>query len=192
MNMGISIKTTDIQLGVDRTPSVLNIESGSAKLRLHQNHAQINISTDHVRVIIDQYRCFAEAGLKNNYDFAKEAAVKGLKQSMKFIARTAEDGNRLAEIEKGGNPVAEIAERRAFPQKQFVLDFIPKSRPEIKVEGNVDIELNRRGDLTRNGVDGDYIPAWMKINYTPSRVDIYVKQYPSVEIKYEKSIDVLI
>lgn len=192
MNMGLSIRTTDIKLGIERTPSSLQMDTQNAKLELHQKHAKVNITTENPRVLIDQYQCFAEAGLKGNYDFAREAAQLAYRQVMNFIGETARDGNTLAAIEKGGNPIAEIAVRRAYPQKEFGLDFIPKSRPEIEVTGSIDIQWDRNGEGALNGVEGRYIAGYTKLDFEPSKINIYVKQYPSVDIKYENSVDLLI
>ena len=190
--MGIRIDTTDIQLGVDYTPSKLDIDSRIAKLEMHQEYPEVRISTEMPRVLIDQSQCFAEAGLKKNYDFTKEAAMRGYRQAMGFIGQTAEDGDALAAIERGGDPIAEIAERKAFPQKEFVLAAMPKSRPRIKATGNIAIDWRKNGNEAWNGVERRCIPSYAKINYTPSKVEIYVRRYPSVEIKQDENVDVLI
>ena len=191
-NMGLSINTTDIQLGIDRTPSSLQMETQNARLELHQKHAKVSITTETPRVLIDQYQCFAEAGLKGNYDFARETAKLAYRHVMKYIGETARDGDTLAAIEKGGNPIANIAVRRAYPQKEFGLDFIPKSRPKIEVTGSSDIRWERNGEGANSGVEGNYIPGYANINFQPTKINIYVKQYPSVDIKYENSVDVSI
>lgn len=190
--MGLSIRTTDIQLGIHRTPSSMNMETENARLRLHQKHTRINIRTETPRVLIDQSQCFAEAGLKSNYDFAREAAVRGSQQAMEFTGQTARDGYTLAEIERGGNPIASIAVRRAYPQKQFGLDFIPKSRPKIEVTGSVDTQWDRSGEGVNTGVEGSYSPGYVRLDFEPTKIKIFVKQYPSVDINYESNLDVSI
>lgn len=190
--MGLNIRTTDIQIGIDRTPSSLQIETQNAKLEQHQKRAKVNITTEKSRVLIDQYECFAEAGLKNNNDFAREAAQLGRQQAMNFIGETAQDGNTLAAIERGGNPNAAIAARNAYPRKHFGLAFIPQSRPKIEVTGSIDIQWDRNWEGVNNGVEGNFIPGNVNINFEPTMINIFVKQYPSVEISYENSIDVTI
>ena len=188
--MGLSIQTTDIQLGIDRAPSSLNMDTRNARLELHQKHGSVNVTTEKPEVHIDQYQCFAEAGLKNNADFTKEAAKRGYQQAIKFIGQTARDGYSLAAIEKGGNPIAAIAKRDASPQKEFSLAFIPKSRPKIDVTGGIDIQWDRNGEGALNGVEGNYIAGYTKLDFEPTKINIYVKQYPSINIKYENSVDV--
>jgi hypothetical protein len=190
--MGLTIRTTDIQLGIETTPGQWDIRTQSAKLEMHQKHAKVNIRTEKPRVLIDQYECFAEEGLKNNYDFTKEAAQRGYQQAMEFIGKTAQDGYTLAAIENGGNPIAAIAKRDSSPQKEFVLAIIPRSRPKIDVTGNVDIQWDRNWEGVMTGIEGRYIPGFVDANYNPGKVNIYVKQYPSVDIKYDGNIDVSI
>ncbi len=188
--MGLSIRTTNIQLGIQRTPSRMNLETENARLRLRQKHTRINISTEKPQVLIDQSQCFAEAGLRSNIEFAREAALRGFRQSMEFIGQTARDGYALAEIEKGGNPIASIAVRRAYPQRQFGLDYIPKSRPEIKVTGSVDTQWDRSGEGVNSGVEGSYSPGYVRLDFEPTKIKIFVKRYPSVDISYESNVDV--
>lgn len=192
MFMGLSIRTTNIELGIQRTPSRMNLETENARLALRQKHTRINISTERPQVLIDQSQCFAEAGLKSNYDFAREAALRGFRQSMDFIGQTASDGYALAEIEKGGNTIASIAVRRAYPQRQFGLDFIPKSRPKIDVTGSVDTQWDRGGEGVNGGVEGSYSPGYVRLDFEPTKINIFVKQYPRIDIRYESKVDMSI
>jgi hypothetical protein len=43
-----------------------------------------------------------------------ESAWRGHQQALEYIAKCAEDGDMLAAIERGGNPIAEIALRDSF------------------------------------------------------------------------------
>ena len=85
--MALTISRIDTQLEYQRTPSKLDIETRNASLELHQKQAKVNIHTELPKVIIDQYECFASAGLKGNYDFTREAAQRGYQQVLDFIGR---------------------------------------------------------------------------------------------------------
>lgn len=190
--MGLIINTTDIKLSYERIPSRLQIETKSARLELRHMQAEVNIRTETPRVLIDQYQCFAEAGLKGNYDLARENAQLGYNHVINYIGQTARDGNTLAAIEKGGNPIADIAVRRAYPVKQFNIAFIPKSRPKIDVTGNIDMRWQSNAEGVNNGIEGRFIQGDVMIDFTPARLNVFVKQYPSVKIDYENSIDIKI
>lgn len=185
--MALSITTTDIQLAYERMPPNLSIQTNQARLELHQKHAKINIETEKPRVLIDQYECFASAGLKNNYDLISEIASRAKQGVLEFIGKTAEDGKALAAIERGGNPIAAIAKRDAFPEHEFVLDFIPKTGPKFEVTGDIKIDPERNAEGIHNGVEANFIPGNIIIDYTPGRINISVLQYPSVNIEYSGS-----
>jgi hypothetical protein len=191
--MGLSISSINAKLGVDSSPARLEMQSQAARLVFQRTDAKLNIQSEPPRVTIDQYECFAEAGLKNNYDFLKDASSRAYQQVMDFIGQTAADGGRLAAIENGGNPIAEIAVRDASPVHEFGMGFIPQSRPKIDVTGSIQIEPVLDSNGATNSITGDYTPGRLDINYITGQLDIYVKQYSSIDIKYEgNSIDTII
>lgn len=182
--MGLSIQTTDTQLGIHRTPGKWNIESQNATLHFRTKQAKVKLNTELPMVVIDQYECFATAGLKNNYDLTKSLAQKAYQQVMEYIGKTASDGNALAAIENGGNPIRDIAVRDAYPEHTFGIDSIPKARPKITITGGVDIEWEGANHGARIGIEGQYNPGFLSIDYRPSDIEIYVRQYPKINIEY--------
>lgn len=182
--MDIRISQSYAQIGIERSPGGLDIQTRSAQLELRQKHAKINLHAELPKVKIDQYECFASAGLKNCLDRSREIAQRTYRQVMEFIGKTAEDGNRLAAIEKGGNPIAEIAVRDAYPEHEFGLDFLPKAAPKIEVTGNLQIDPERNSEGTHNGVEGTFTPGEVNIRYTPDKISIYLKQYGSINFEY--------
>jgi hypothetical protein len=157
--MALSIRKADIVLEIESIPAKLEIRTKAATLELKQKHAEIKIDAELPKVKIDQYECFAEAGLKNNQDLLWEMSRLAEKQILEYIAKVAEDGDRLAAIEYGGNPIADIAERVAFPEKEFGMATIPKSRPAISMEGSLTIEHEGNQPGMWNWVKGNYIGA---------------------------------
>lgn len=185
--MSIVISQTPAIIGIDRTtPSRLEINTQDAQLKLHQKHAKVNIETELPVVEIDQYEAFASSGLKNNRDLIKEAAQKGYQQAMEFIAKYAADGNRLAAIEKGGNPMADIVARDAFPEREFGVVAMPSAGPRFSVRGGtIKFDPEKNGEGIHNGVEGNYIPGDVNFRYTPAGVNIYLRQHNSINIKYQ-------
>lgn len=183
--MGLVINQTYAAIKVETTPSELNIDSEAARLELKQKQARVNIHTELPRVEIDQYECFATAGLKNVYDMTKEAAQRGISQAMEYIAKMAGDGDAFAAIEQSGNPIADIAVRDSVTEHEFGLDFIPKARPKITVKGGVQIDPERNSEGATNGVEGTFRPGYVKIDYTPAKVSIGISRYNSINISVE-------
>jgi hypothetical protein len=148
------------------------------ELTISQSNSQMHIDKELPKVIIDQYQCFAEAGLKNNTDFRREYSQLNYKSFMDGIANYNQEGDMLAQIEKPGNPLPAIAENRAFPRYDFNIDFIPKSRPKIDVTGYINISWDIQKPII------NYEVRKPVIDYHPGKAEIYMRQWPSVEIRY--------
>ena len=179
---GIIINQTNAQIGIDRSPVSLNIQSQSAKLNIKQNQGKINIHSEKPKVVIDQKAAFSSAGLKSVFEQIKDAAQNGYQQYLEYISKTVSDGHMLASIEKGGNPIVSIAKRdSARPEHEFGIANIPKVGPQIDVKGYIQIEP----EMHENNVETDYLKGSLDINYTPSKVNIYLKQYNSINTSYQ-------
>lgn len=183
--MALSITQTYAKIGIETSPSKLEFQSKKAQLEFKQKHAKINMKTELPKVEIDQYEAFASAGLKNFYDLTKSEVERAKQGLLEYIGKVVDDGNSLAAIENGGNPIAEIAERDSYNIHEFDIDTIPKVGPEINlIEGKVNIEPERNAEGVNNGVDGKYIPAELNINYTPAQIRIFISQYASIKFNY--------
>ncbi|MDK2811582.1 MAG: hypothetical protein PWR27_2291 [Petroclostridium sp.] len=174
----LRISQTFAQIGIQTQNAQLILQSARPTLSIQQKHAELRIQSELPRVHIDQYQCFAEAGLKNNMDLLREAAQIGKQQAMQYIAKTAADGDRLAAIENGGNPIVDIVERDAYSEKEFNIGVIPKSRPKIEVTGSLWINAHS------GSVQTDYEPGQLDIHATRPEIKIYLRQVPSVQIQY--------
>ncbi len=184
--MGLSIRTTPAQLEINTYPAGLKYNIKEAELSIRQKQPLIEIKTEMPVVLIDQYQCFAEAGLKNNADIMKEQAQKGYNCVLKFIAKKAQDGDAMKRIGHKANIMIDIAKRSAIKKYDFNVGFIPKSRPEFDLKGGtVDLEAEFRNNLGEiNGVTCGYKPGDVQFNYIPGKVDIRMKSYGSINITY--------
>lgn len=182
--INIQISQIHAQLEVERSYARLDINTQPSQLEIRQKHARLNIQTELPKVHIDQYECFAEAGLKNVADQTRESAQLAYRQAMDYIAKTAQEGDQLAAVENGGNAIIDISERNAYPVHEFNIDCIPKSRPKIEVTGSLKIEAEPNGEGIRNGVEFSVSEGRVNFDFTPSKVKIYMKRYPETRISY--------
>jgi len=83
---------------------------------------------------IEQYEVFANLGYKCTRDLLRDSVENTYRHTIEYIGKTAEDGDRLAAIELGGTPIADMAERDAFPEKIFGLEIAPYTGPKIDVK----------------------------------------------------------
>ncbi|NLC45123.1 MAG: hypothetical protein GX783_12690 [Clostridiales bacterium] len=173
------------QIGIETKNAQLFMQSKKPQLNMSQQHVKVEISRELPRVLIDQYQCFAEAGLKNNMDLLKEAAYLARQQAMEYIGKVASDGDVLAAIENGGNPIAYFAERDAYPEKEFNMVTMPTSRPRFEVVGDV------RYNVRPGGVQYDFERGNVEIEATPPELNIYLRQKPFVKFEFVgKNMDI--
>jgi len=192
----LSIESQNMTIGISTSPSHMLIETENARVELEYAKPDLNMHTEHVKVEISQVEAFASAGLKTYSMLSREAARRGIEQCLEYIAKTAQDGDRLAAFETGGNPIADISERDAYPEKEFNIVSMPSVGPEINVlPGRVTFDpepLTRPG--VWNGIKTEVFPASQNIVFTPSQVKIFIERYNWLKINYigEKKIDKII
>jgi len=184
--MGLSISTTPAEIAIETIPGSFTWHNKFAQLDINQKLPLINIRTEQPVVMIDQYQCFAEAGLKNNIDFAREQAQKGYQNLVKYIGREARNGDAMAKIGYHANIMIDIIKRESVTKHEFGLGSIPRSRPTVTVAGGT-VRLDaepRDGIGETNGITSRYTPGALNFNYTATKVDIRMVSYGSVNIKY--------
>lgn len=183
--MALSISRTDAKLYIETTKSLLSIQSRQAKLDLRHREARIDVHTELPKVEIDQYECFATSGLMGPIDLTRSEGQRAMQQALEYASKVAADGDSIAAIENK-DPLPSIAERDAWPEHEFGLDYMPKARPKITVTGGMKITPQRNAEGINNGVEGSITPGDLDINYTPSQVRISMQQYSSISIKNDR------
>lgn len=114
---------------------------GLTPLSIQTTYPKVQIDRQLPKVIIDQYQCFAEAGLKNNADFGADSVAYAYSKGAEGIDTIVSEGNRMGAIETGNlDVITDIAFESGLEEKEFNVDIIPKSRPKIEVEGHLNIE----------------------------------------------------
>lgn len=176
--MTIQIRTTKAQIGIRTTTPELRIRQPKGELELKQTKPQLQIEKELPKVKIDQHQCFAEAGLKNYLELTRENADIGYQEALKAVARIAEEGNRMAEFEKGDSAIVSIAGDKIFTERSFNVKFIPQSRPKISWTGY----LNINWQIDKAKIN--YSAHKPEVQYTPGKTEIYLRQRPSLDITY--------
>ena len=184
--MGLSISTTPAKLAIETIPGGLDWHTRDAQLNLRQKQAKVNIKTEQPVVLIDQYQCFAESGMKNNIDFMTEQAQKGHQSIIAYTGKVARDGDAMAKIGHKANIMINIAKNGAVTKHEFGIGSMPRSRPKIQVAGGtIDIEAEFRNHIGEiNGVTASYKAGDINFNYTATKVDVRIASYGSIDIKY--------
>lgn len=178
--MALRITQTHGQIGIQTYRSWMDIRQTPPKAHIEQRPPELYIERKLPEVHIDQTQCFAESGLKPVLQLASDFYKEGLQAGFEAIGRIAEEGTRLRSIEKGGNPIAEIAYEKSLRNDQVTMVQMPKSRPKIE------------WDMGYLRIDWKPNPAkieWetyttAQINATKHKVEIYMRQWPDIKIEY--------
>lgn len=183
--MGLTIHQSFAKIGIETTRARLEMNSTPPQVELRQKHAKVTLHTEHPRIQIDQREAFASAGLKNFLELTREQAEMAYNHVMEYIGQTAEDGDMLAAIEKGGSPIADIAERNAFPEKEFGFSVLPKTGPKISlIDGYVWMDPGESPGI-HNGVEAEVTLGRVDSTYIPGDVKVYLQQKNFLNFVYE-------
>jgi hypothetical protein len=185
--VGLIINQTYARIGIETSPASMKMQTRNAKLEIHQKQPKVNIRTELPKVEIDQYECFASSGLKGPLELTRDEARRGYESAMEYISKVANDGDTLAAIENGGNPIVDIAVRDSFTEHEFNMVTMPAVGPKITVKGSLEIDPERTSEGALNGVEYKYTPGSINFDFTPAQVRIYMAQYASINIRYEES-----
>lgn len=165
-------------LGIDADLGQQDIRQPKATFEIATTPPKLNIHAENGTLTIDSSRAYEALGrgpvletLNKIYSQAKNVALQG-------IAKIVENGNRMAQISNPANAFAEIAGNQALDFFEFefmgdasVNNVVVHYRPGklyIQVEeGKVDLNTH---------------PNPPEINYTRGKLDIYMMQYPKIEI----------
>ncbi len=180
--MRIVMQSQMAQLGIQTKNAQAKLHNEQAVVEIETTPAQLNMKTELPKIEIDQSQCFSESGLKGILELSNENSKNAVQLMYSSIGRIVEQGNQLTNFYEGGNAIADQAYYNAYDQfdKEFNMVTMPQSRPKIAVrEGSVNTNYSR-GTLKLS-------PRLTKpeLDYTPGKVDIYLKQKNELRISVE-------
>ena len=180
--MKLSLQITNIhgQIGINTNNAEQSIRQPQAELNIQTTPSELNMHTEHVRIRIDQSRCFAEAGLKSVFELTYEFAQRGIQASLEAIGNEVYEGNLMGAIKNKIDAIAAIAAQKAFPPPaDFNIALMPQSRPKIDFIGG-EVSYNPQ----MGNVSIEIRPNKAEINVTPGSVEIYMLQKPYFHFEF--------
>ncbi|MGG1552425.1 MULTISPECIES: DUF6470 family protein [Paenibacillus] len=174
----IQISQQPALIGIDADLGTQDIKQPRPTYEMQVERPKQDIRQPRGDLDIDQSKAWDALGqgpilqaMSRIYSQCHEIAMQG-------IARRVEDGNRMWAIHLGGNPIAEIAKELSISRPQF--DYYGEASYD-----NVDITYTaNKAEI--NVVDGKVnVNARVnppEIEYNRGKLDIYMRQYPKVEI----------
>lgn len=174
----IQIRTQDIVLGMETTPHQFHIQQPRGIQEIKQPRPELTIEQPQGELYIDQTRALDALGYVQSSTFSQRIASEGRRILLEGIARKAQEGDRLAAIHQGGDPILDIAWERARLETPRTL----LGEPSVN---NVDITYisnSPRIDVEVRRLEHHYTVQKPRLEFVRGSLNIYVKQYPKVEI----------
>jgi hypothetical protein len=183
----LNIRQQYAKLGLDIQDPALKLRTTQPKIEMATQAATVEIHQQPGVLEIDQTPCRYSIGLKNLHDFSRDNAEEGKQRAQEAIVKIAEEGDRLAQIEKKGNPIAEMgAEAIVEEPKEItwahidapIINYQPGKVEYNPIRGRVDLQLQRGtvdNESQRGTVEG-YIAQRQSIRMwtTENKYDLYV------------------
>lgn len=174
----MQIKQETALIGIDADLGTQDIKQPRPTYEMQTERPQQDIRQPRGELEIDQSRAWDALGqgpilqaMSRIYSQCHDIAMQG-------IAKIVEDGNRMAAINLGGNPIAEIAKELSTEHSEF--DYYGEASID-----NVDITYTPHQaeiNLTNGKININVQVNAPEIEYNRGKLDIYMKQYPKVEI----------
>ncbi|GIP40986.1 hypothetical protein J31TS4_42660 [Paenibacillus sp. J31TS4] len=174
----IQIRQQYAQIGIDADPGTWEMKQPQAALEIQTEPLRLEITSPPGELTIDQSRARAALGLEGNLEWSQKIYSQSKEIALQGVARRAQEGNRMAAIHKGGNVIAEIARESRFRES-------PMDVREPASFDNVDIEyVAHKPDIVviPGQVQIEVQPHRPELSYNRGKLDIYMRQYNSVQI----------
>lgn len=175
----IQIQTTKGILGLQIDKPIQEIEQPKATMQQEQPAAILEMSTTRPQLSLDTTEARADIDLKGPLRRGDENAQYGRQSAMEGIARRAQEGQQMMQIENGGNAIVDIIRQQTNP---------PPAPLGIRFVGDrTKIQMSfQQGTLDINAIPQKPILD-VQINkpihhYTPGKVSGVMEQYPSIQI----------
>ncbi len=177
----IRLESTLGQINIANQKAKQDIEQPSAEMSIKQPSATLEIERTPGQLSIDQTKAREDMDLKNISKRIEEFAQRGYEDWLSGLARMSQEGDNLMRIESGGNPIPEHAKINSEnPIYEFNIGFVPSAN-SVKINYQPgDVKLNWK--TSKPEID-------VKINkpthnYTPGKVEINMKQWPTLTIDF--------
>ncbi|WP_201305401.1 DUF6470 family protein [Paenibacillus puerhi] len=174
----IQIRQTPALIGIDADLGTQDIRQPRATFEMTTERPQQEIRQPRGELEIDQTKAWDALGRGPVLESFNRIYSQAHQIAMQGIARIVENGNRLAQIHLKTNAIADNAEQIRYNFSEFdivgeasydnVDIFYTARRPEINViDGKVNLQTH---------------PNRPEYEYYRGKLDIYMQQYPKVEI----------
>ncbi|HWR41473.1 MAG TPA: DUF6470 family protein [Patescibacteria group bacterium] len=174
----INIQQTYGKIAIQTQKAPLDLQSKLVKVQIETTPAvAVSVRKTTGTLSIDQYPSRASYNLKNNTDFTRDFAQRGMDALQESIGENAAEGDQLMRIENSTSAAKTVAQMatQALEPTPVEWNYVSFARPEINYELNT--------------TPGDYTPWKSNISYDmgevtnntgTTQVRTSMAQYPSI------------
>lgn len=174
----VSITQQNAKARLDISDPLLHLKTTDLAVQISSEPAKMEIHSPAAELSIDNYPSDRSRGIKNNVDFDRDNAQKGLQTVYAAIGKIASEGVRLSKIEHKGHPLAQLA-KAAMDSKPVEISVGSVAEPTIKVtphQAEVNVQPGRLNiSFSMGRVDGDL---------QKGTVNLAMLQYPEVNFRF--------
>jgi hypothetical protein len=179
MDQLLKISSIPINMEINVTKAELKTDSSAPMVHISKQGGGLQMTADPIKINIDNSAAQESLGYGHKHidTFAKDEAEKGITIAYQAVARIANEGDALGNLE--ATP-SSIAMSKAMRTVETVMDFLPKEGPDISWSGNT-LSINYTADTLNMDWDTSTSPEF---EFVPGSVEFVVNQLPKVEIEY--------
>ncbi|MFD1204781.1 DUF6470 family protein [Sporosarcina contaminans] len=175
----LQIQTTKGILGLLIDKPIQEIEQPKATMNQEQPAAILEMSTTRPQLSIDTSEVRADIDLKGPLRRGDENAQYGRQGAMEGIARRAQEGQQMMQIENGGNAIVDIIRQQTTPAPAPLGIRFVGDRTKIQMsfqQGTLEINATPQRPILDVQINKPIH------HYTPGKVSGVMEQYPSIQI----------
>lgn len=175
----LSIHQTYGQIGIETKLASTDIHSPMGELSIEQQPAQMDFRSERGELQIDSSAAWDALGTGSHMGMMNRIYSQIPSLVLQSIAKTVEDGNRMAQISNHANAFAEIAQGAL--QSENPIEYVGPA-------SNLNVKINYEPRPAVTNVEPvkpeiHYTPMKPQVQYNPGQVDIYMKQMNSIDIQ---------
>lgn len=173
----VQIRQVFAQIGIDADLGVQQIRQPRPTMEMQVDRPRQSIEQPSGQMTIDQSKAWDALALGGNLQVMNRIYTGAREIAMQGIARIVEEGNRLAAIHLGGNPLADMAANTRVNFGEYSKITGPASFD------NVDIHFERRPPVIQAENGQIHMRAQanpVQHEYQRGKLDISMLRYPSI------------
>ncbi len=176
--MRIQMRSQNGIIGIETRNAQVEIDMDQPIPEYEIKEPEISIDSTLPKVEISQEQAFSESGLKGVLELTFENAQIARQLMLGGIQRAVQQGDEIADVSKP-NPIPDHAKYNSWDQfkKDYNMVTMPVSGPDIEV-----VEGENSFNFEEGDVDANVRVTSPLIEYSTGNVEVYMQQYPSLEI----------